>query len=359
MTPRATASQNRASAITVFLGRLRPPTTTLTVRPLGAVVILAAVAIYPLIFTTSFWRNVGILSLVFAIAGVGWNILGGYTGQVSFGNAVFFGAGGYTTAILVKAGWNPWLTMVIGAVIASVIGIMIGFPSFRLRSHYFAIATIAVGEIAETIVNANAALGSSSGINIPIKDNSLANLQFAATDTTAYYYVAFALFALASIVMWLFVRGRAGAYAKSIRDDQTAAEAVGVPVRRYKLLAVALSGAVTAVAGSFYVMYVLFVDPSLVFDIQVSIDIVLIVILGGAGTFWGPLVGAWALTVLQEYTLQQLGSSISGLDLFLFGLLIVVVVIIEPGGLIALFDRVGWMVRRRFRGTMILEKDRA
>ncbi|MGH9067507.1 MAG: branched-chain amino acid ABC transporter permease [Acidimicrobiales bacterium] len=334
-----------------LLGRLGPQRATTTVRPVPTLVILAILAAYPQVLTSPFWRNVGILALMFAITAMGWNVLGGYTGQISFGNAIFFGAGAYATAVLVKAGWSPWPTMMVGAAIAAAIGIVIGFPCFRLRSHYFAIATIAVGEIADIVVNANQSLGASSGINIPTRASSLANLQFPPTDTMSYYYVVFALFILASVVMWLFVRGRAGAYTQSIRDDEEAAEAVGVPARRYKLLAVGVSGAVTAVAGSFYAMYVLFVDPSLVLALSVSINIVLMVILGGAGTFWGPLVGAWALTILQEYTRQQFGSSVSGLDLFVFGLLIVVVVIVEPGGLVAVPGRVGSGVRRLVRTT--------
>lgn len=328
---------------------LRPAGKTRPVRPLPAVLVTALLAVYPLVLTTQFWRNTGILALVFAIAAMGWNILGGYTGQISFGNAVFFGVGAYATADLVKAGWSPWPTMLVGAAAAAVLGLAIGFPCFRLRSHYFAIATIAVGEIADTVVTANSSVGGSSGINIPVRPNSLANLQFPPTDTAAYYYVALGLAVLAGIAMWLFSRGRSGAYAQAIRDDEEAAQAVGIPARRYKLLAVAVSGAITAVAGSFYAMYVLFVDPSLVLDLSVSISIVLMVIFGGSGTFWGPLLGAWALTILQQFTLQQFGSSVSGLDLFIFGVLIVVVVIVEPGGLVALGRRAVGSARRLSR----------
>lgn len=309
------------------------------------VLVGALLIAYPLVLATPFWRNLGVLALTFAIAAAGWNILGGFTGQVSFGNAVFFGAGAYTTALLVRAGWSPWLTMVIGAAIAALLGLLIGLPCFRLRSHYFAIATIAVGVIAQIVVNSNKSLGAAAGLDIPLHAQSLANLQFSARDPTPYYYVALALFTLASIVVWLLLRSRTGSYLRSIRDDQDAAAAAGVPVWRYKLVAIVVSGAMTAVPGSLYAMYLLFVDPSLVLDLTVSIDIVLMAVLGGAGALWGPLIGAWLLTFLREYTRQQFGS-IAGLDLVFFGLLIVIVVIVEPGGIMALGRRLVHRVRR-------------
>jgi branched-chain amino acid transport system permease protein len=317
------------------------------VQPLSVLLVAVLLAVYPLIFSTQFWLNTGVLALVFACAAMGWNILGGYTGQISFGNAIFFGSGGYATALLVRAGWSPWLGMVLGAAVAAALGLLIGFPCFRLRSHYFAIATIAVGEIADVVINANASLGASSGIDIPVRANSLADLQFPPDDTAAYYYVALALTVVAGVVMWLFGRARSGAYARAIRDDEEAASAAGVPSRRYKLLAVVLCAAVTAMAGSFYVMYDLFVDPSLVLDLSVSINIVLMVILGGSGTFWGPLLGAWVLTILQQSTTQRFGSSVSGLDLLIFGALIVVIVIVEPGGLTGLGRRMRTAIRWR------------
>jgi branched-chain amino acid transport system permease protein len=307
---------------------------------LAAAIVLA---VYPLLFTTTFAQHVGILAMTFATTAVGWNVLGGYTGQVSFGNAVFFGAGAYTTALGVRAGWSPWASIALGAVVAAVIAIAIGVPCFRLRSHYFAIATIAVGEIADVIANSNRYLGASSGLTIPLRTDGLANLQFSVLDPKPYYYVALVIFGLAAAAVWWLLRGRAGHYLRAIRDDEYAAAAAGVPVWRYKLLAVSVSAMLTAVAGGLYAMYVLFVDPSLVLDLSVSINIVLMTMLGGAGSLWGPLIGAWALEFLQEGTRHQFGS-VAGLDLLIFGAVIIVVVVIEPGGIAALVRR-AW---RRF-----------
>lgn len=328
------------------------PELPLTTRIGVVLVVAAALVAYPLVLTSAFWLNLGVLALTFAIAAAAWNVLGGFTGQVSFGNAAFFGTGSYATALMVRAGWSPWLSMLVGAVLAVGIGLLIGLPCFRLRSHYFAIATIAVGVITQLVVNSNKSLGASAGLDIPLRSYSLAHLEFSTRNPTPYYYVVLALFALVSIAVWFLVRGRMGSYMRSIRDDEDAAAAAGVPVWRYKLVAIGVSGAMTAVAGSFYAMYVLFVDPSLVLDLTVSIDIVLMTVLGGAGALWGPLIGAWLLTLLQEYTRQEFGAT-AGLDLLVFGLLIVIVVSVEPGGLMALGRRLlaHWQARRRRRAA--------
>lgn len=343
-----------------------PVTATAAHRPVGrarigtvalAAVVAAALVIYPQVAATSFWQNTGILALLFATAAVGWNVLGGYTGQISFGNAVFFGAGAYTTALLVRAGWSPWPTFVVGALIAAAIGVLVGLPCFRLRSHYFAIATIAVGEIAYVVVNSTDSLGASSGLQLPLGNPGLRSLQFSVRNPTPYYYVALVLFGVATLVVWLLMRGRTGMYLRSVRDNEQAAAACGVPVWRCKLIAVAVSGALTAVPGGIYAMYVLFVDPSLVFDLSVSIDIVLITVLGGAGTLFGPLLGAWVLITLQEYTRQQLGGRNAGLDLLIFGALIILVVLIEPGGLVRLLARLrGWGTSRLDRTRRAAEE---
>lgn len=321
-----------------------------SVRPgllVGGIVVIALLVIYPLVLDTSFWLNTGVLALLFATAGAGWNVLGGYTGQISFGNATFFGIGAYTTALLVRAGWSPWPTFVVGAVVAGAVGFLIGLPCFRLRSHYFAIATIAVGEIAYVVVNSAKDLGATAGLTIPLAPQGLASLQFSVRNPTPYYYVALVLFALATLAVWVLVRGRTGMYLQSIRDDEQAAAACGVPVWRYKLVAVTISGAMTAVPGGVYAMYVLFVEPMLNFDLSVSINIVLIAVLGGAGRLLGPLWGAWALIVLQEYTRQRFGGTNAGLDLLIFGGLIVLIVVVEPGGLTRMAERLVQALHRR------------
>lgn len=313
----------------------------------GVVLVGAALVAYPHVFTTAFARNIGVIALTFAIAATGWNLLGGYTGQISFGHAVFFGAGMYTTAILVTRGWSPWLAMLPAAAIAALLAVLIGLPTFRLRGHYFSIATIAVGEIMLTVVNDVSWLGGPPGLSPPIADESLWNMQFSLRDKTAYYYVALLLFAAATLVAWLFVRGRPGRYVRAIRDDDRAAAAVGVPVRRYKLIAAALSAAITAVAGTFQAMHLLFVDPPSALDLTISIQIALIAVLGGAGSLWGPLLGAWVLIFVQQYTSVYWSTSGRPVDLLLYGALIAIMAVVEPAGLVGLFRRATGFLRRR------------
>jgi branched-chain amino acid transport system permease protein len=309
----------------------------------------AVLVAYPFVISASFWQNVGVLALTMGLAAAGWNVIGGFTGQISFGQAVFFAAGAYTTALLVRSGWSPWPSMLVGAAVAIALSVVIGFPTFRLRGHYFAIATIAAAEIARAIVDNTEALGAARGLTIPLGETrGLWTLQFSVRDKTDYYLVILALFAAASLLIWLVIRSRAGSYFRAIRDDQEAAAAAGIPVRRYKLYAFALSAALTSVAGSYFAMYVLFIDPLSAISLSVSISIALIAVLGGAGTLWGPLLGAWTLTALQERSRIELSGSGTAADLALFGVAIVIVAVFEPAGLAGGLQRATrWWRRRR------------
>jgi branched-chain amino acid transport system permease protein len=315
---------------------------------LPTALVLAALAAYPLLFDGSTAQNIGVLALTYGIAATGWNVLGGYAGQVSFGHALYFGTGAYTTAVLVRDGWSPWLAIAASLPLAAAFATLIGYPCFRLRYHYYSIATIAVAEIVYVLVVNFRGLGQANGLELPIQPASLANMQFSLLDKRPYYYTAFGLFCLTATVTWLFLRGRAGVYVRAIRDDQAAAAAIGIPVHRYKLAAAAVSGAITALAGGFYVMYVLFIDPPSGLGLDLSVAFTLMAVLGGVGRFWGPLLGAWVLTAVQVYTRQHLSGSGRSVDLLLFGALIVIVAAAEPGGLLAVADRARTSLRRKY-----------
>jgi branched-chain amino acid transport system permease protein len=318
--------------------------------PWGRYAGIAAVAVllvaYPLVAKTSFLQTIGVTALTMAIASTGWNILGGYAGQISFGHAVFFGTGMYGTTLLVTDGWSPWLTMVPIAVLAALLGVLIGLPTFRLRGHYFSIATLAIGMMVMSILPNVRWLGATDGLSVPFLDEGFWNLTFSLRDKTEYYYTALGLFAVATVAAWLFLRGRIGSYLEAIRDDDVAAAAVGVPVRRYKLYAVAMSAALTSVAGSFHVMFVTFVDPSSSSDLSLSTAIALIAVVGGAGSMWGPVLGAWLVIALQEYTRTYLSATGRTIDLMMFGALIILVAVVDPRGLVNLI-RSGYRRVRR------------
>jgi branched-chain amino acid transport system permease protein len=295
-----------------------------------------ALLAFPVVFTGPYPRDVMIRIFLTSLLAQAWNLVGGYCGQVSLGNAVFFGIGAYTSSLLdVRAGLTPWAGMVAGAALAAAVSQAIGFPCFRLRGHYFAIATIAIGEIVQTLAINWDAIGGARGLWMPIKPETLVNFQFHSAKWP-YYYIALALAAGVFAVTVAVERSRIGYYFRAIREDPEAAESLGVPLTRYKLHAIALSAAFTAVGGTFYAQYVLFIDPESVFPLSLSILVCLVAVLGGTGTVWGPFVGAIVLVPLSELTRVQLGGSGKAVDLLVYGGLIVLVSIFKPSGLMGL-----------------------
>lgn len=301
--------------------------------PAALAIVLVA---YPFVFGSATAINVGVLVLLYAMLGTAWNLLGGLAGQISFGHAAFFGTGAYTSTLLLKElGLSPWLGMLAGAALAAAVAAAVGWPTFRLSGHYFAIATIVVGEIAQTLVRNADAVGGPRGLVLPIAQSALASYQFH-ESRTPYYFIALGLYALALLLTLLIERRRMGTYLRAIREDQPAAESVGVPVLRYKLGAAALSAALTALGGTFYAQYVLFVDAESVFPLSLSVLVALVPILGGTGHAVGPLLGAAVLIPLSEITRISFGGTGQGLDLVIYGGLIVLIAVLQPGGLATL-----------------------
>jgi branched-chain amino acid transport system permease protein len=301
---------------------------------------LAVLLIFPLVVTKPFPRHVMIIIFLYAMLAQAWNLLAGYCGQISLGHAVFFGTGAYTSTLLAKhAGLSPWGGMLAGAVLAVLVSQCIGYPVFRLRGHYFAIATIAVGEIIATLmINWNWA-GGARGLFVPIKrPDSWVNFQFHESKQN-YYYIALGLLLLALWVTRRVERSRLGFYLRAIREDQDAAASLGIPVAAYKQRAMALSAGLTALGGSFYAQYIFFIDPESVFPTALSILICLVAVLGGVGTLWGPLVGAAILIPLGEWTRISFSGTGKAVDLLVYGAIIMLVSVIQPGGIMALAQR--------------------
>ncbi len=308
-------------------------------RALVALALLGLLA-FPFAFTKPFPRHVMIMIFLYAALAVAWNLLAGYCGQISLGNAVFFGIGAYTSSLLVRElGLTPWVGMLAGALLAVAASQLVGYPVFRLRGHYFAIATIAVGEIVQTLALNWEWIGGARGLYLPLKrPDSLWNLQFHQARG-AYYYVALGLLLLALAVTHRLERSRSGYYFRAIREDQDAAASLGVHVARQKHLAIAVSAALSALGGTFYAQYVLYIDPETVFPLSLSILICLVAVLGGVGTLWGPVLGAAVLVPLSEATRIWLGGSGKALDLLIYGGLIMVIAATQPAGLMGLAHR--------------------
>jgi branched-chain amino acid transport system permease protein len=304
------------------------------------IALLLGVLAFPVVFTLPFPRHVMIMIFLYGALATAWNIIAGYCGQISLGQAVFFGVGAYTSSLLFReTGLTPWAGMVAGVVVAVIVSQVVGYPVFRLRGHYFAIATIAVGEIVQALIVNWDAVGGARGVFVPIKrPDSLVNFQFHQSKAF-YYYIALGLLLLALGVTRWIERSRRGYYFRAVREDQDAAAALGVIVAREKLRALAISAALTAMGGTFYAQYILFIDPESVFPLSLSILICLVAVLGGVGTLWGPILGAAVLVPLQEGTRVMLGGTGKALDLLIYGALIIVIAVFQPGGLMALFTR--------------------
>jgi branched-chain amino acid transport system permease protein len=302
-------------------------------RLLAAVISIAVVA-YPLVFRSNFAINLGVLVLFLAMLGQSWNIAGGFAGQLSFGHAVFFGVGAYASSILqLKLGANPWLGLPAGALGGALAGALIAALSFRagLRGAYFALITLAFAEAFRILANAVGFTGGGVGLLVPLKPG-VANLQL---ERIGFYYLIAALAALSiALAIWL-TRSRFGARLAAIRENEDAARALGIDTFREKVKVLALSGALAGVGGCFYAQYFLYIDPSVTFGVDKSVEMLLVAMIGGAGTVYGPLIGALLLTLVGEWT--RAVTDAQGLSLIIYGALLVVVIGFLPNGLVDAF----------------------
>jgi len=298
---------------------------------LGAAVLAALVA-FPVVFTHPFPIHVLIIVFLYALMGVAWNVMGGYAGMLSFGQAAFFGIGGYTSSFLfVTYGLNPWAGMMAGGVLAALTAAAIGYPCSNLRGHYFAIASIAFAEIVRIHFNNWKLIGAAEGLTIPTQPASLAVFQFGSSKAP-YYYIALAFLLLALAICWWMSRSRMGYYFRAIKESHELAMVLGVSFVRYRLVAIMLSAFITAVAGTFYAQYVLYLDPESVLILPISVQVVLVAMLGGAGAVMGPVIGAAILIPLSEITRVKLGHRGTGIDLMIYGALITLISIYQPKG---------------------------
>ncbi|WP_423058866.1 branched-chain amino acid ABC transporter permease [Brevibacterium linens] len=284
-------------------------------------------------------------TLIFAIMAVGWNLMSGFGGMFSFGHAVFFGIGAYTDAyLLAQTGLSPWTAMVIGAGLSAGVGVLIAFLCLRykLSGSYFALATFAFAQMFLLIAQNTGFLNKTEGINIPLlPEESWAMMQFS-QDSKNYYWIPLVLLALSLAVTIWYINSRPGQFTQAIRDDATATEALGINAMKYQLTTVALSCAITAIAGTFYAQYYLFVGPAQAFGLTVSTDALIPAVIGGVGTIWGPLIGAAVVGPLSELVAGILRdppvfleflSGTSGLDVAIYAVLLIVIVIFLPKGI--------------------------
>jgi branched-chain amino acid transport system permease protein len=287
--------------------------------------------VFPFIVSSDYYQHLVIIALMWVVIGSSWNLLAGYTGQVSFGHAMFFGTGAYTAGILVmKLGLSAWWGMLFGGIVSMLIGLFVGWVCFRLRGPYFALATLAGGEIFRLIATNWEGL-TEGMVGILIIQTFRSKLP--------YYYVALVLAFSCVYVIHLVMKSKWGYYFVSIREDQDAAESLGINTTLYKNISLLISSFFTGMAGAFYMNYMAFIDPEVVYSLHyISIMAILVGIVGGVATIWGPAVGAFVMVGVQEtFRSAFFGMApkwISQAHALVFGLLVIFVIMFLANGIV-------------------------
>jgi branched-chain amino acid transport system permease protein len=298
---------------------------------------IAAALAYPQIVASDFWIKFAFTTLLFAYMGQAWNVLGGYGGQFSFGHALFFGTGAYA-AVLSQTllGTDPWLGPLFGAIAGGLAGALAGFLSFRygLRGSYFALVTLAFAEVFRILANAADFTGGGVGAFIPLAPG-WRHLQ---PDYAGLYYVALGLVVASLVLVWKIEHARLGAQLTAVRENEAAAAALGVDAFVVKMKAIVLSGAMTGIGGAVYAQAYLYIDPGIAFGPGVSVEILLVPIVGGLGTIFGPLLGSAILHGASEAARRLMGDA-PGVHLVFYGVLLVVMMRFMPDGLMGRLRR--------------------
>jgi branched-chain amino acid transport system permease protein len=307
--------------------------------------VIAAAAMLPLLLDPrGYWIRVLTITLLFAAMAQAWNIVGGLANQISLGHAAFFGIGAYTsTVLLVKFGISPWLGMLAGGALGGLAALVIAIPTMRLQGHYFALATLAFGEVMRVIANVWTSLtGGPGGLSVPFAPPSFAAYSFKLLRPHAY--IALVALIVATSIFKAIRRGAMGYRLRAIRQNTAAAEVIGIDTTRVKLEAAVISGALTAMLGTLYAQVAVFFDPDTVFGIaSISIRIALIAIIGGIGTAAGPVIGAFFIIPLEEIMNGLLSSRAAGLSQLVFGVVLIAVILWQPRGFVTLFS--AWRAR--------------
>lgn len=309
----------------------------------GWIVFLIAVFTAPIYLDNQYDLRLAVLVCLLGGASIGWNLLGGYANQISLGHITFFGIGMYTVAIFqTSLQLSPWLAIPVAVLLSVAVAILIGWPSFRLSGHYFALATLALLPVSELVASGWESLtGGARGLSVPILPSGLATLQF---DTPEPFFYVAAVFLVIVLVIARVVRfSTLGLRLSAIRSNPEAATLAGVNQFRSKMTTLMISAAIVAVAGSLYGAFLQYVDPRTAFSWDTTLSLVLFAIVGGLQFWWGPLLGAAILIPINEYASLQLSGNLSALGQLAYGVILLVLIIFQPrglGGLLqALFQR--------------------
>jgi branched-chain amino acid transport system permease protein len=302
-------------------------------------IIAGLLALLPLIGLSSYWMHILILVIMWSVIGMAWNLLGGYCGQVSFGHAAFFGVGAYTAGILYnKLGVSAWWGLPLSIFVVAIFALVIGYICLRLKGPFFALGTLAMGVILR--VTAENLTGITEGdLGIMIRERTW-------VEKIWYFYIILILAVLAFFLVKKVIESKLGYYFVAIREDQDAAESLGINTTLYKTIALCLSAVITGLAGAFYTNYMGYIDPKIVFALHdISIVTIMVVMVGGVATFWGPFVGAVIMVFLAELirTIPKLGAA----HHTFFGILLIVIIIFLPNGIVGDLPKLKRLFSRR------------
>lgn len=293
-------------------------------RWIGLAIALAVLASLPW-WGSDVMVQFGINALLLAVLAQGWNIIGGYTGYASFGNSVFYGLGSYGVAIAMVQWHLPFgVGLAFGVLLAVAFALLLGVPVLRLRGHYFAIATLALAGVMAAIVS-----------NVPLAGQNIGLVLPPLNDDRLFYGLALGLLLIATAVVWWLTRSRFGFGLIAIRENEDGAAVMGVNTTLYKVLAFALSGVLSSLAGGIHAYWITFLDPESAFDIGLNVKMIIMAVFGGAGTVLGPVIGAFTLSAISEW----LSSEVTSIATLFFGVVIIAAVVLMPHGLMDLARR--------------------
>ena len=307
----------------------------------GLIVLLC---LLPTVITKPYYLHVIIMCILWAYLASCWNLIGGFAGQLSLGHGIYTAAGAYVTMMLFNTyGMSPWLGMFVGGGVAVLLSFIVGYPTFKLRGAYYALATVAIAEAVVVLINNTGEIGKfvvggAEGLIVKMVGNSAAAIQFN-SKIPYYYIVLFMLFMIIFIANWV-KESKLGYYLVALREDEEAAAAMGINVRRNKLIAGAISAFFTALGGVFYAVLIRYLEPNAIAGASMSNQMVFLTIVGGAGTVLGPVIGGILLSLVSEIIRFYLGGQLMGLHLFIYGLIVMLMIIFQPKGIMDLVDRI-------------------
>lgn len=293
-----------------------------------------------------------IMVLLYAYWATSWNIVSGFAGSISMGHATYIGLGAYVTTILLRSySLTPWIGMLIAGLVAGLVSLIIGYPCFKLRGSYFTLSTVALLHVLRLIITSNDKLlgfqiNGARGLDVPWNGEEAHMMHF--LDKHWYLYIIMAMLLLVLFVSYKITHSRMGYYLSALNTNQEAASSLGVNVTRYKLQAMFISAFFTALGGAFYSQLIIFVDPQRVLGYDLSAEIMFFSVIGGLGTVWGPALGAILMVPLNEILRANFGTTLSGLSMFMYGIIFMLVVYFMPGGL---YTQIKKLLAKRRKST--------